>query len=154
MIAAIARFDRRRWGTAVTVAMALAVSAPLIGPAGYDDFPVSSYPMFSRELRRTVDLAHVVGRTGTGEERVLPPELLGTDEVIQAYETVRTAVAGGAAMLDELCTSVAEHAEAELVEILVVTDTFDVVDYFGDGRSPIARVEHVRCATPSQGEVA
>ena len=34
------------------------------------------------------------------------------DEVIQAYETVRTAVAGGAAMLDELCTSVAEHAEA------------------------------------------
>src|SRR5690606_8394838 len=71
-----------------------AVAYPVTFAPGEDSFPLSSYPMFSyRRERPTIYFARAIG--ADGEERRVPPELVGSSEVMQAAVTVRRAIQGG-----------------------------------------------------------
>lgn len=139
----------RWWGTLVSVVVVAAVMAPVLGPPRADSFPISSYPMFSGRQSAEVYLPRVVGLTPTGDRVVMGPRMLGTDEIVQAFETVRVAIRGGPVLVAELCETVAGRAGGDVVEIAIVTDTFDAVAYFSGDKAPRATVEHGRCDVPA-----
>lgn len=140
----------RAW--AITLGLAAAVLWPLAWPRGQDSFPLSTYPMFSRpDLGRVVPLAHARLLGPAGRARPAPPELVGTPEVMVAKALVEAAIARGEAQA--LCARVAARAAADAVEadaVEIVTSTFDSARYFAsrEGREPLSRVVHARCAVP------
>lgn len=137
---------RRWWGSGVSIVVTALVALPLALPTTSDSFPLSTYPMFSRQLPATVSLPHVLAVDANGSRRPLPPAALGTDEVIGASVMIRAAVRGGPEMLDELCRRAAQHSSAAGSEaVVVVTATYDVVAYFTEGRTPLDSYEHIRC---------
>lgn len=141
----------RAW--AVTLALAVLVVSPLALPRGWDSFPISSYPMFSRgDLGTVVTVSHVllVGAEGSGgragPRRPAPPSMVGTPEVMVAKGIVEAAIASGRAAT--LCGRVAARARAEDTEVRrveVVTSTFDTRRYFAESTEPSARVVHASC---------
>ncbi len=138
----------RAYGAAVLV-LALVLVAPLV--LDRDSFPLSTYPMFSsrRTTTEVVDTAVVV-RPGAAEPDRLSPALIGgTDEVILAAATVSDAIRRGPAALAALCTEiagrVAVRAPADATEVLLVTERFDAVAWFGGDRRPLERRIHHRC---------
>ena len=139
---------RRAWAYAFSAAVLLAVAWPLAWDARDDSFPLSTYPMFSGRQSSEANIAHVVGLTEDGERVILPPEAVANDEVIQAYETVRQAIAQGAAGSDALCAEAAGWAgdhRSSVVSVQVVTDRFDAVAYFDGDREPKESTVHTRC---------
>ena len=99
--------DRRaRWrALLVSAAVVIAVVAPgvrlLVSPQAPDGFPLSTYPMFTRDRGRVVELATVVAESPEGEvERLSPRTIARTDQVVQAGVTVRRAVSAGAGAAD------------------------------------------------------
>lgn len=136
----------------VVGAVALAALAwPVVRRPPTDSFPLSTYPMFTQERPRVtaVDLAVGVDDTG-GDVRLDPGLVGGTVEVIQAVATVGRAISDGSA--DDLCAEVAERVgrsgRDEVVEILVVTDRYDVVEALVDPGPPQDRLVHARCEVP------
>jgi hypothetical protein len=108
-----------------------------------DGFPLSNYPMFSQPKPRVARIAHVIGFSSTGPDRPLPPAALGTDEIMQASQTVRRAIERGEA--DRLCSSTAatianlsQYADIERLEVRF--DWYDTVAYWKGERKP-RRVE-------------
>jgi hypothetical protein len=139
---------RRAWAYAFSAAVLLAVAWPLAWDARDDSFPLSTYPMFSGRQSSEANIAHVVGLTETGERVVLPPEAVANDEVIQAYETVRQAIAQGAEGTYALCAEAAAWAgdhRNSVVSVQVVTDRFDAVAYFDGERAPEQSTVHTEC---------
>jgi len=132
-----------------TAALAVAVSYPLTRPPGWDDFPISSYPMFSR-----ADVGHVVVLTtaslvdARGARAPAPPAMLGTPEPMVA----QAILARGDAK--ELCARVARAAAAdaarEAVSIEIATSVFDTHAYFAgpEARTPVSRAITARCEVP------
>lgn len=110
----------------------LLVLSPALARAPKDDYPLSTYPMFSenksRETRQTQALA--IGPSG---ETVLGPKALGTDEVMQSRSMLDRAARAGKKRIDEVCTTIAANvakdpalSAAERVEIrAVVFDSFE-----------------------------
>ena len=128
----------------------LAVLSPLGRTRRQDDsFPLSNYPMFTHNPRDTTGIERAVGITAGGAEVRLSPELSGgTVEVIHAAQTLTNAVRRGEA--DELCAEIAGRvAESDLtgvVEVVVTTDRFEIVDGLrSDDPQPVERVVHARC---------
>lgn len=126
-------------------AWALVVSGVLLGlvawPAvhGRDGFPFSSYPMFAKPRPRVARIPHVVAFTAESRHRPVPPDRLGTDEVMQAFRTVDIAIARGDA--EALCqrvraTLAGDTAWADAVRIEVREDWFDVIAYWRGDRKP------------------
>jgi hypothetical protein len=139
---------RRAWAYVFSAALIAAVMWPLFGDAWSDSFPFSTYPMFSGRQSSEVSIAHVVAVDAAGEAEVLPPEALGTDEVIQAFETVRQAIRQGDASVAALCADAADWASdrrEDAVSIAVVTDTYDGVAYFDGETEPSASETHATC---------
>jgi hypothetical protein len=135
----------------LTGALALAILAPLALPRGWDDFPISSYPMFSRNVGRIVTLGHALFVDESGERTPVPPAIVGTPEPMVAKNLVENAIARGQAA--ELCAQIASRANppnakgqrgVERVEI--VTSTFDSRLYFQAARTPTNRTVHATCA--------
>lgn len=140
----------RAYPTAVSALLLAAVLAPLAWPPGRDSFPLSPYPMFARPRPRVATIPHVVARMADGRALVVPPEHLGTDEVMQAFVTVQRAVARGPAAALRLCRRVAasvatDPAFAGLRAVEVRTDAFDVLAYFTTSRRPLRGRTHARC---------
>src|SRR5690606_11333539 len=79
----------RVWAALVSTVMLAAVAWPAV--RGSDGFPLSNYPMFSRPKDSIVQVYHVVAHSREGRHRPLPPAVLGTDEIMQAYQTVKFA---------------------------------------------------------------
>lgn len=140
---------RALYAYGVSLVLVAAVVMPGLRPLGYDSFPWSSYPMFSRERPREATVTHVVGLSFDGQRRrPVPPPILGSDEVLQAAATIHGAVRGGRAR--ELCRQVAERlasasewSDFEWVE--VASDRYDVLEYFSGARAPLERTIHTRC---------
>lgn len=155
------------WASAA--GLALAVLYPLTRPRGWDDYPISSYPMFSRgDIGRVVPLGHAVivgqgrgdgsGGAGAGAEgearRPVPLALIGTPEPMVAKSIVEKAIARGAA--SDLCKTLAARVGAEEASrgsqaplaVEIVTSTFDTRAYFAEGRAPVRREVHARCEVP------
>ena len=127
------------------------VLEPILHAAPRDDFPFSTYPMFSGRLQRTVSLGHVVAVTRGAPDVPVPPRYLGTDEVLQARATIAHASDRGTQPARALCQAVAARvaesggplAGADALEVR--TDTYDVIAYFEGKREPTASRRHARC---------
>ena len=138
--------------TLVTLALAAAILSPLARARGWDSFPISSYPMFSRgDLGTVNELAHVVLVGADGARRPAKPALVGSPEPMIAMSIARTHVDRGAGR--ELCAAVAERARehTDAVAVEVVTSVFDTRRYFSDApgaRAPLERTVVARCEVP------
>src|SRR5690606_18740626 len=103
--------------------LSLAILAPVVMPKGWDSFPISSYPMFSRgDLGRRVTLGHALLVSADGARVPAPPSLVGTPEPMVAKNVVENAIARGAAA--ELCARIASRATGA-ASVEIVTSTFD-----------------------------
>lgn len=140
---------RRAWAYAFSLALIAAVLWPLLRTPQADSFPFSTYPMFSGRQSSEVSIAHVVAIDAAGRTEALPPEALGTDEVIQAFETVRQAIRQGDASVAALCADAAYWAHdrrEDVVSVAIVTDTYDGIEYFDGANEPITSETHAKCA--------
>ncbi len=129
------------------------VLSPLGWPRERDDYPLSTYPMFTTRREREVIVRHVLALDEAGVTKPLGPDLVGNGAVIHAAATVRRAIEGGAA--EALCGLVAARLSASdppeaarTHAILVATSTFDLETYFAGARAPLRREIHSRCAPP------
>lgn len=139
-----------RWKLAlVTVVLAGGIVSPLARERGWDSFPISSYPMFSRgDLGTVNELAHVLIVSVDGARAPAKPALVGSPEPMVAMSIVRAHVDRGTSA--ELCAAVAERARegSDAIEVEVVKSVFDSRTYFSEGpaaRAPIERTVVARC---------
>lgn len=140
--------ERRRALLAAAVAV-VAVALPglrtLASPGAPDGFPLSTYPMFTRDPGRVVDLPTVVAvPPGGTAERLSPRTIAGTDQVIQAGVAVRRALAGGPAATARLCAEVARRV-AGPATVAVVVERHDAVAWSSGDRDPIDRRTVAEC---------
>jgi hypothetical protein len=141
----------RLWAYGVSLALAAAVIWPVLGDPRDDSFPLSTYPMFSGRQSPETDISHIVAFTAEGERSVLPPEAVANDEVVQAFETIRQAVAQGPAATRALCEDAAAWAAGHregVARVVVVTDTYDAVAYFDGDKAPRGSTVHAECEVP------
>lgn len=142
--------DDRRWANLVTIATLGAVLSPVVRDT--DGFPLSNYPMFSSRRDSAVQIHHVVAWSREGAHRPVSPELVGTDEIMQAHRTIKIAVRQGRA--DSLCREVAKRIARDTrawldVDALVVrTDRYDAVAYFQVGPKPLRTTVRAQCEVP------
>jgi len=123
--------------------MVAAVALPglrmLVSERAPDGFPLSTYPMFTRDPGRVVELPTVVAVSATGEVSRLSPQVIaGTDQVIQAGVTVRRAVAAGAGAAARLCAEVAGRLDGG-TGVAVVVERHDAVAWSAGEREPLER---------------
>ncbi len=126
----------RLWATGVAVVMTAAVLWPIVPDE--DGFPLSNYPMFSLPKKTRAKVFHVVGFTPQGLGRPLSPEMVGTDEIMQAYQTVKLAIVGGrgASLCKEAAARVRDSEDFEdITRLEVRIDVFDAVRYWQGDRS-------------------
>lgn len=146
-------FSRRErlFGTLFSIAVMAAVAAPMV--YGKDDFPLSNYPMFSRKRDPVAKVYHVVGFSSVGNHRPLPPKAVGTDEIMQAWQTVKLAVRRRPHGARDLCKEVAQYASTheeydDLLRIEVRVDWFDTQAYWQGNRKPVRTKVAARCPVP------
>jgi hypothetical protein len=124
-----------RW--LLTAALGAAIASPLARDAKWDDFPISSFPMFSRgDLGTRLSLGHVVLVGRDGVRRPAPPSLVGSPEPMVAKNLVESAIAEDRART--LCGSIAVRAPRDVATVEVVSSVFDTTRYFADP-TPIER---------------
>jgi hypothetical protein len=116
---------------------------------GSDGFPLSNYPMFSREKDPVAVIHHVIAVSSAGNHRPLTPEHLGTDEIMQASQTAKLAVQGRAA--EDLCRRAAANVAADAsyddaVQLQVRVDWFDAIAYWTGDRAPRRTVIAATCS--------
>ena len=126
----------RLWAGAVALVLTAAILWPLVPDE--DSFPLSNYPMFSTPKTTRAKIYHVVGFTPDGRGMPLSPSMVDTDEIMQAYQTVKLAIRGGRAQA--LCEDSAKRVEtsddfADVTRLEVRIDVFDAVRYWEGDRS-------------------
>jgi hypothetical protein len=132
---------KARW--IVTALLGLAIVSPLAREQGWDSFPISSFPMFSRgDLGTRLWLGHVVLIDRDGTRRPAPPSVVGSPEPMVAKKLVENALARDEAR--SLCTAIAGRAPPGTAKIEVVTSVFDTSRYFTDP-TPVERNVHASC---------
>jgi hypothetical protein len=141
----------RAYALVSSIAMLVAMLWPMIRKS--DGFPLSNYPMFSSPRDPEALVYHVVGFSERGEHRPVPPDMLGTEEVMQAYQTAKLAFRGGREASMELCREVAarlgERSRWADIEVLEVReDRFDTIAYWQGDRKPRRTRVRARCEVP------
>jgi hypothetical protein len=129
------------------VVVGLVVAAPALLPDPADDFPISTYPMFTAERGEVVDIDTAVRVDDAGRHRLSPEKVGGTDEIVSAAVTVSRAIAGGGAALARLCAEIADRVD-EPGTIEIVTERHDAVALLQDGTEPLGVTVHERCEAP------
>lgn len=145
---------RRLWAASFSVLVIVAVLWPMLREPRVDGFPLSTYPMFSHGRERArAEIFHVVGFSREGRHRPMSPELLGTSEIMQAYQTARVAIRSGHS--GELCERVAErvrvdpeHADIDRLEVR--SDVYDSLAYFDGDTKPRSTRVHARCSVAQE----
>ncbi len=140
----------QRWlGSTVILLCTWAMLWPALGPLSDDSFPLSTYPMFSRQRGKPV-MHKLVGYDQQGASYRIQPELLGTSEVLQAKRLIDRMARKKKRARARFCTEVLErahdseeHAHIETIEMLRVR--FDPLTYFVDGPEPIEQKRLGRC---------
>ncbi|MGY6501749.1 MAG: hypothetical protein ACXIVQ_12780 [Acidimicrobiales bacterium] len=135
------------------LALVAAMSPPLVLDPTNDDFPVSTYPMFTTDRSGPSSISTAVGVTADGDRHRLSSGLLaGADEPILAVRTARVEVGGGRAgsWCVEVARRVADDATVRsgrpVVEIEVVTEVHDPIATLAHGAEPLATTVHASCA--------
>ena len=142
---------RRAWPWIVLVSVTGAVLSPLVVPPASEAYPVSEYRMFASDRPRLSTVATAYALDPKGVRLTLSPELIAdTDERILATTTVRRAIADGEAGVSRLCREIAgrvagSDARPRAIDVVVVTDRYDAVDYFAGSTEPLDGIEHGRC---------
>ena len=155
----------QQWVAAMlTLLVCLSVVAPSLGSRPEDSYPLSTYPMFA--TARGTPLVHqLVGVNADGQRFPVPPELLGTSEVLQAKALIKQAVEGGRKARRRLCEQVlarlrdaAESARssdsADWVTVELIAARYDAIAYLTESPRPIStrRLQRCRLATPRAAE--
>lgn len=135
----------------VGLGLPLAVLSPIWSGAP-DSFPLSTYPMFARP-RGQPTLHTLVGLSADGSERRMPPELVGSKEVLQAKVLIQRSVAEGPGAMSQLCEATALRAAdasefRDLWALAIVARRYDPVDYFVKGPVPLEEETLLRCDMP------
>ena len=130
-----------RW--LVTALLSAAILSPLVRPAGWDSYPISSFPMFARgDLGTRVRVGHALSVDPAGRRRPMPLAAIGTPEPMVAKRLVELAIAEGRAT--ELCARIASRAPEDSVRVEIVTSVYDSTRYFSDP-TPVSREVHAAC---------
>lgn len=139
-----------RWfARLVGVVLIAAVVSPALGDPPRDDFPLSTYPMFT--ARRTTAWLHgAVAVFPEGHEEALSPSLIcGSMEVMQAAQTVRQALAQRRArpLCEEIAVRVgADSSLAGATAVRVIGMKYEPIVWFGQvDPQPLERRQHARC---------
>ena len=129
------------------MALLIAVVYPAVHPTELDSLPFSNYPMFAHR-RGTItrfDLAVRIDPSGV-EHRLDPRRIGGTDQPVQAAETVLQAIRTDAT--DALCEEIAEtvdDGDGDDGRIEVISVRYDAVLWFRGDRDPVERTLHASC---------
>lgn len=146
------------WRHALAYVIGLGLPLAVLSPmwSGMpDSFPLSTYPMFARPRGQPV-LHTLVGLAADGSERRLPPELVGSKEVLQAKVLIQRSVASGPEAMSALCEATAARAQhsadfRDLQGLAIVARRYDPVDYFVKGPAPLEQELLLRCDLPRPG---
>ncbi len=112
-------------------------AAPAWSDPSDDGYPFSTYPMFAS--RRTAPtFAKAEGRLSSGQFEPIAPQLLGTDEVMQAVSTVKRATRKKTSA-GRLCRSIFAAAGGKYEEVFIVQVKYDPIIYFTAGPQAIER---------------
>jgi hypothetical protein len=126
-----------------TAALGAAILSPLVRARGWDSFPISSFPMFSRgNLGTRVWMGHVILVDEDGRRRPAPPSVVGSPEPMVAKNLVENALARDEAY--GLCMAIGGRAPPGVAKIEIVTSVFDTSRYFTDP-TPVERTVHTTC---------
>ncbi|HKH03979.1 MAG TPA: hypothetical protein VKA65_02355 [Acidimicrobiales bacterium] len=155
--------------TVVVVAVAIPGVRTLVDDDAPDGFPLSTYPMFSRDRGRVVELPTVVAVRGDGAvERLSPATIAATDQVMQASAAVHRAVADGPSAASALCREVAARlahrspsatevrpgtdpaqvGPAAVASVQVVVERHDAITWSAGRREPLDRRTVATCEAP------
>jgi hypothetical protein len=131
---------RRRVTTALLVAVVALPGLRLLvqGDDAPDGFPLSTYPMFTHDRGRTVEVPSVVVVDGDDVHRLSPEVIADTDQVIEANVVVQQAIAGGSGTAAELCRDVAARTD-DAGEVQVVVERYDSHRWAAGDDDPIER---------------
>lgn len=134
----------RRLATAVSVAVLGAVLAPVrqnwrTDPR--DGFPLSYYPMFSRQRRAVHREHHVVGVHADGRRTPLPHGWVGPGGGNQVRKQVNRAVRSGRAaeLARAVGAGIASRGRGDFVAVEVLTSRYHLDDYFAGRKEPRRR---------------
>lgn len=134
---------------AVTVA---AVAVPGVrtiveGGDAPDGFPLSTYPMFTRQRGRVVEVPSVVVDDHGTIERLSPLVIAGTDQVIEAHNVVARAISSGQDASLDLCRHVAAGLDDRPAgaTVDVVVERYDALAWAAGDGEPLERDVVARC---------
>jgi hypothetical protein len=132
-------------------AVTAVVLSPTLGPVQKDDFPLSPFAMFADDKDSKTTITQAVGVRADKTEQILGPATLGTDEVLQAKETLARVPRSPKKAQQEFCRDFAAKLAKDgdfdaLAQIEVRTVTYETLAYFADPAAPpIRKTVHVRC---------
>jgi hypothetical protein len=124
---------------------------PLVRSPSSDGFPLSNYPMFTVLRPDVTSIALAVGLDDNDNEITLNPSLVGgSSEVIHAVAAIGNALdqKDEAAFCISIAARVGADEHTEVVSVLILTDTYDVVDALANDAPPLDRLIHARCDVP------
>jgi hypothetical protein len=116
----------------VSIALIATTASPVLREPWDDGFPLSTYAMFAFERPTLLTIDYPVGLTAKGERRYLAPWIIGSGEILQAFNVI--ARARWTRTLPALCKAVAARLAVvdefrDVVSIRFVTGTHDAVDF-------------------------
>lgn len=139
----------------LSAGLLLAVTSPAFRDPPRDDFPLSSYPMFTSRRGDVASVRTVLGVTRQGRHETLDPlRIAGDSWVILAAATVDEAVRAGPDAARALCDAVARRVAADparrgrLASLEVVTEVYDTRRFFAGDEAPRERRVHASCPVP------
>ncbi len=112
--------------------------APVFYSPSDDAYPFSTYPMFAKK-RKAPTFSKAEGLLKNGDYEPIPPQYLGTSELMQAVVTVRKA-AKNKKSARRLCRSILKAAPPQSYKkVRIVRVKYDPIEYFLTGPRPLER---------------
>ena len=146
--------QRRRYAVVFSLAAVTLIGIPVIQnfrEKPDDGFPLSYYPMFSKERHGVTELSHPIGIREDGTTIDLHYRTVSRGGMNQVRRQIRKIIRNGDGK--ELCHDVAEHVAKsrrkeyqDIVAVAIVTDTYDFHEFFSGNRTPRRRKVIARCA--------
>ena len=139
-----------RWGRLLSYLIGITTACAVAAPAilfGRDDFPLSTYPMFSYRRSTIFEIPRALGVRKDGTRVYISPEAVANDEVLQAASAIKRAIRRGPSAALALCQRIIGRlrSRSELIAVELATARFDAVRYFGGDQQPLATRVHARC---------
>jgi hypothetical protein len=141
---------------AITALVVAAVLTPLSYSKTKDSFPLSSFPMFARRQPSPTLVQLFLIAEGDDFRRSISPELVGSDEVLQAQATIRNAVRRGprarSALCDEVAARVAREPSMDRARaVRLVKGRYNAIEVLSGRETGVERVL-LSCGIPRQGD--